>query len=158
MGFTRSATTSGLLALWIVVLSCFGAAQPKPRPSITFNIPFEFVLGNRVFPAGTYTLEPVLGPPTELDHINVLVLRSLGGTTYHAVVTDVVNGEVRVKSTLVFASSGGQRFLSQVWQAGQHVGLKIHLPGSTGGVEEEREKHEIVELQPPLENMRSRSK
>jgi len=138
-----------VLVTGLVFAFLFAAtAQSKPRASITLNIPFEFSLGNRVLPAGTYKLDSVLGAPIETDHLSILALRSVEGHLYQAVVTDVAGGEAMRESTLVFAYFHGQRYLSQVWLAGQAVGLSVHLPQKSGLFRRDREESELVELAP----------
>jgi hypothetical protein len=53
-----------LVVLWAVSLCPgVGNAQTSTRPILTVKVPFEFVVGNQTFPAGTYKFQSLLNSP-----------------------------------------------------------------------------------------------
>lgn len=109
------------------------AASPKAKAAFTAAVPFEFVVGGRTLPAGTYTFEMSTGGPTAGDRYGVLTIRSVdhswsSHSVYLAVVTDVVRGfVVQPKSTAVFSRADGRVFLARVWQQGRQAGFQLRL-------------------------------
>jgi hypothetical protein len=116
-----------LAVLWAVSL-CPGLchAQTSTRPILTVKVPFEFVVGNRTFPAGTYKFQSLLNSVAGKDAVDVLTVRSTEATLYQAVVTDVVVAREPAKSRLVFTRNGGRTFLSEVWEPGKPAGCRLH--------------------------------
>ena len=82
---------------------------------IKANIPFDFVVGNGIFPAGQYSV--VLVGPVLLE------LRDSRGRT----LINVLTQSVRTLATsdrpkLRFDNEGGQNVLTQIWQEGYESG------------------------------------
>jgi hypothetical protein len=120
------------IVLSLVVLSIvslyptFGRAQVATHPVLSVKVPFEFVVGNRTFPAGTYKFQSLLNSVAGKDAIDVLTVRSTEGQIYQAVVTDVAAiGAEPNKPRLSFTRSGGRVFLSEVWEPGKQAGCLI---------------------------------
>lgn len=51
-----------LLAL-LVILASFGTAVANSLDAITSTVPFDFVIGNKTYPAGTYTISRISDNP-----------------------------------------------------------------------------------------------
>ena len=51
-----------LFALFLALAS-FGSAFADSREAVVTKVPFDFVVGNRTFPAGTYTIKRVADDP-----------------------------------------------------------------------------------------------
>ena len=135
-----------LFVLWVLPLLAGSAyAQTAKHPALTVKIPFEFVVGNRTFAAGTYTFKSLLNSIPNQASIDVLEVRSTVGHFYSAVVTDVVGSSEPSHPRLVFTRSGGQAFLSEVWEAGKKAGCRLQNHSSdTLTVESENEKVTLV--------------
>jgi hypothetical protein len=103
-----------------------GHAQTSDRSVLTVRVPFEFVVGNQTFPAGTYKFQSLLNSVAGKDTVDVLTVRSTEGRLYQAVVTDVVGAGEPNKSRLVFTRSGGRTFLAEVWEPGKQAGCRLH--------------------------------
>jgi hypothetical protein len=121
-----------LVVLSLIVLSivslypAIGRAQVTNHPVLSVKVPFEFVVGNRTFPAGTYKFQSLLNSVAGRDAIEVLTVRSAEGWLYQAVVTDVaaVSAELN-KPRVSFRRSGGRAFLAEVWEPGKKAGCLI---------------------------------
>jgi hypothetical protein len=117
-----------------------GAARPEARKSshdgadyIQATIPFQFVVGNRTFPAGTYTFQRVLGRPMSVANISMLIVRGADPSTYQAVVTGIAQGGgPQANTRVMFKPVGSSFYLSEVWIAGESLGnqLSEHAPAS----------------------------
>ena len=85
------------------------------------NIPFEFVIGNKAFPAGRYTV-------TYLDtHLMRIQSNDHGESLF------VITGRVEARKTrneFVFNRYGDQYFLSTLWMEGNHVGRAVRVSRS----------------------------
>ena len=115
-----------LVVLWVLSLyPSVGNAQVSHRSALTVKVPFEFVVGNQAFPAGTYKFRSLLNSVPGKDTIDVIEVRSTEGRLYHAIVTDVVGSEEPNHPKLVFTRSGGRTFLSEVWEAGKQSGCQL---------------------------------
>ena len=119
--------TISLVVLSIVSLCpSIGRAQVANNPVLSVKVPFEFVVGNRIFPAGIYKFQSLLNSVAGKDAIDVLTVRSTEGWLYQAVVADVaaIRAEPN-KPRLSFTRSGGRAFLSEVWEPGKQAGCLI---------------------------------
>jgi hypothetical protein len=102
------------------------------------DIPFEFTMGNKTFPAGRYSL---LRPAPHF-----LILRD---SQSRALATVVICPAVTAASTpstskLVFYVYGGRHFLAQVWQQNRATGYALAQPESGKLPAAERHTAEIA--------------
>ena len=82
------------------------------------DIPFDFVVGNTVYPAGTYTITPTS------ESSNALLLD--GGDARALVIPNHCSLTLPSKSTkLVFDRMGSSYFLSQDWVEGRSDGREF---------------------------------
>jgi hypothetical protein len=107
------------------ILASIGYAQTSKHAALTVKVPFEFVVGNRTFPAGLYKFRSLLNSVPPQASIDVLEVRSMEGQFYSAIVTDVVATADAGHPRLVFARSGGRIFLSEVWESGKQAGCRL---------------------------------
>ena len=123
-----------LLVLWLLSLCpSVGYAQTSRHSALTVKIPFEFVVGNQTFPAGTYKFRSLLNSVPSKATIDVLEVRSTEGHLYKAIVTDVVAREEPNNPSLVFIRNGGRAFLSEVREPGETVWMPApQLHGADG--------------------------
>ena len=103
-------------ALAIVMVASAPTALAQTTPVAKADIPFDFVAGQRVMPAGTYEI-------THSD--NLLELRA---TDQKAAEFLSVHAAYTVHtpsgSSLVFDRRGDKYFLRQIWTAGNHDGYE----------------------------------
>ena len=128
-----------LFAILITLIGITGAASAQPQHEITAiaYVPFEFMMGNRVFPAGTYVFEMATGSPKTSDQAGVLVVRNRERSLYAAVATGVSLDEgSHAAPKLAFRRDGDRVYLSNVWCQGSTAGLSIYLPHSANEIVE----------------------
>ena len=99
-----------IFALLLTLVSASSAFADQ-RDTTTSTIPFDFVVGNTSFPAGTYSISRAFDDPS-----GELLIRSKDGTTaafFHATTFEPSgsNGEVKLK----FRHEGDQYFLMEVF-------------------------------------------
>jgi hypothetical protein len=107
------------LLLGVLALGPSAHAQRTERV-VKANIPFEFNVNGRVFPAGNYSLvrtTPVL-----------LQLRDAECHTLTTVVTNSVeSSNTPASPRLQFYSDGGRHVLTQVWQENDSIGQQLQV-------------------------------
>ncbi len=108
-----------------LALSLVAAASvfAQSRPALTGKIPFEFAVGGKMLPSGTYNFY------TESDAGHWLTVSSAHGTIKASVVTHLGDNPGLRDATLVFDVAGGKRVLSEVWIPKQG-GLLVHATPS----------------------------
>jgi len=122
-----------------------GNAQTSRRSALTVKVPFEFVVGNQIFPAGTYQFQSLLNSVPGKDTIDVLAVRSTEGRLYRAIVTDVVGSEQPNSPRLVFTRSSGRALLSEVWTSGRQAGCQLQNRNDhTPAVESENDQVTLI--------------
>jgi hypothetical protein len=122
-----------------------GYAQTSHHAPLTVKVPFEFVVGNQTFPAGTYNFQSLLNSVPSKATIDVLVVRSTEGRLYRAIVTDVVGSEEPSNARLVFTRSDGRAFLSEVWEPGKSAGCRLRdIKDKTQSAEQSNEGETVT--------------
>ena len=115
-------------------------AKSKPK-AYTIAVPFDFVVGNRTMPAGTYRFPLVFGSPTQNDEAAVPAVRSENGRYYASTFTSVAEGEAPADGPkLVFSRAGNHPSLSQMWEQGNSVALKLNVAGTDTELAQDREE------------------
>ena len=110
-----------LIALVATLAISVGNAQTSRHSALTVKAPFEFVVGNQTFPAGTYKFQSLNSAPSNAT-VDYLVVRSMDGRLYQAIVADVFGSEEPSNPRLVFTHRGDRAFLSEVWEPGKPAG------------------------------------
>jgi hypothetical protein len=127
------ARTLTSLLLGVLTLGPVAQAQ-RAEQVIKANIPFEFSVGDQVFPAGNYSL--VSTPPALLD------LRDAQGHIVARVVTNSVETlKTPVSPRLEFNSEGGRYSLAQVWQENHSIGQQLQPSKSWAKTAKRRSSH-----------------
>ena len=95
------------------VLSTIAIAQ-----TATAKIPFEFRLGDKEMPAGTYVIRPI--------HDNALAFQREGSRAPVVVLSSATErtGD-KSGGALVFRHIGDQYFLAQVWKSHSGIGREV---------------------------------
>jgi hypothetical protein len=115
-----------LVVLWVLSLCpSLGFAQTSRHAIAAVKVPFTFMIANQAFPAGDYEFHSLLNSVAGKDTIDVLVVRSMDGQLYRAIVTHVVGGAKSGRPRVVFTRSGGRAFLSEVWESGKPAGCRL---------------------------------
>lgn len=106
----RSKLGTVLTGLLLVVVAAPAFAQVE---TMQVKVPFAFSVGKKTLPAGRYLIST-----------NDLTTYTLSGQRTAAItMTDEVNsGAVKHEASLVFAKSGDQYSLLQIWTSDPHTG------------------------------------
>ncbi len=133
----KIASLLALLITFMIAGSAVSVAQPKHEVTLVAFVPFEFEVGNRVFPSGTYVFEMATGSPKLSDQAGVLVVRNRERQLYAAVATGVAaDDDLHASPKLAFSRKGERVYLSKVWCQGSATGLSVHLPEGVNEVME----------------------
>jgi hypothetical protein len=107
---------SRILMLTLTMLPLFAAAQLKSRDKIVTQVPFEFMVGNKIVPSGQLIVQPVSPDSRTLMVRNVAAKMSV-------LTSNMPNEENRVAAhyALVFTKLGGHYFLSAITVEGSPI-------------------------------------
>lgn len=115
----RSVTATILFICLITVTS--GIANAQGRDRIEVNIPFSFVLRERMLPAGKYFVER-----TDPGRPNILMLTNLDKSVVRVVLAQrVEKNNPSTASSLIFIQREGKLYLFQVWSVGSMNGAQV---------------------------------
>jgi len=115
----KAATILSLVVALTITFAVSAAADSLG--SIRVDVPFEFSAGQRVFPAGKYTIRQA-GVSTN----GLIQIRSEDGKASVFLSTHYAQSvQSRDESALIFHRYGDQYFLFQVWAVGETIGLEI---------------------------------
>ena len=130
------------VALMLSATIVSSPAQAKTKPKVyTIAVPFDFVVGNRTMPAGNYRFQIVFGSPTPNDTAAVLAVRGEDGRYYTSTFTSVTEGEAPSDGPkLVFSRAGERASLSQLWEQGNSVGLKLNVVNNAMQLAQDRQE------------------
>ena len=105
------------LLLSILALSAVAQGQGSEQ-IIRANIPFDFAVGSRFFPAGQYSL--VRSQPWQLE-----LRDSEGRVLVNLLTQSVQTSTAPARPKLVFESQDRRHLLTQVWQENESIGQQI---------------------------------
>ena len=109
-----------LMIFWAGVIGA-GAVNAQGAHRFEVNIPFPFLLRDRVFPAGEYRIERI--DQTKPD---LLMLKNTNDHLTRLVLTQRVEHESPSTATyLLFKRKEGKLYLFQIWITGAINGLQI---------------------------------
>jgi hypothetical protein len=83
----KALSIAALTVLWMSSMAALAHTQPNRKARFKLDIPFDFILGNRPMPAGTYTVQALLKSVPGADAIEVVAFRA-SGRIYQTTVTD----------------------------------------------------------------------
>ena len=119
---SQSITSILMLSCLIVVSAITVNAQSNQR--FVIRIPFDFILADRVLPAGRYAVERV--DPVKP---NVLMFKNSDNGIVRVFITQrVENEETSTASCLIFKLWKGKSYLYQVWVVGNKDGNQVPPP------------------------------
>jgi hypothetical protein len=106
----------------LFTLGATSFAQSARRTVI--QIPFDFLVGQKMLPAGSYRVEPV-----KIDSNTAWEVQSTQGHAGAFVITSAIQGgKIRGESRLVFQKYGDLYVLAQVWTASDSTGRALVPP------------------------------
>lgn len=108
---------SVLFVVAVLLLATAARAQQIP---VKADVPFDFVVGDRAYPAGEYTLK------SGLENSGILRLDNTQASIANFVSSNRCESRAASKETkLVFHRMGTRYFLYQVWVAGSMTGREF---------------------------------
>jgi cytochrome c5 len=109
---------SSLMAFSLLTCVAIGPAFGQTGQAVRTEVPYEFMVGSKTLPAGTYSLSVsgslVQVQPSTGAAVSVRIVTRLGGPS-----------EFLQDGALVFDKTGAQRILSEVWMPGTD-GILVH--------------------------------
>ena len=136
----RAIALSGLLLL-LTFSSAFGQSD---RQTIIY-IPFNFIAGEKSFPAATYVIERI-----RKDSDTVWIIRNKDDFGKALVLTRPVRANDVVEETrLVFNRYDDLYFLSEIWNRGEQTGREIQISNREKALDkalaEKRQEHILID-------------
>jgi hypothetical protein len=113
---TRALVMAAVMALTAMATTRVALAQD----GMAVNVPFDFVAGSKMLPAGEYTVK--ISAPT---HSMILISRKDATTSAFINTNAAVSIAPQTESKLVFNRYGDRYFLSQVWSEGNSQGRQL---------------------------------
>jgi hypothetical protein len=127
---------SVLFALAAILLVPVAQAQQN---GVKADVPFDFVVGNRAYPAGEYTLR------APLNSSSVIRIENMNEVSATFAQSNVCSkGTPSPETKLVFHRMGVHYFLYQVWTAGSSIGREFPKGRIEVELAQNREKPEVV--------------
>jgi hypothetical protein len=105
-------------------LLAVSAAQGQ-EPRVKANIPFDFVVGDRVMPAGEYLVSQ-----TDMASSAIAIFSEQTRETSFVVTSASALSGPSASTKLVFHVLGGRYFLSQIWTRGYSQGRQLRMSKS----------------------------
>jgi hypothetical protein len=115
------------------------SAYAKEWPAVKANIPFQFTVGTKVFPAGEYSFTPNVLPGARNQSVRSFKIKGPGNVIGTAEVKTRLAAQIHKTANevhIAFDKTEGQYILSEIW-----------IPGQDGyllNISNEEETHEIV--------------
>jgi hypothetical protein len=109
-----------MFALALTMLPLLAAAQLTSNERITAKVPFEFVLGSKVVPAGDWTVQ------SANMNSSILQIRNTdAGVSMFTMPSAATSKKISRDYTLVFHKYGNNYFLAEVTITGRREGYRL---------------------------------
>ena len=105
----------------------FGSAAYAQEINVRARVPFDFVLGDKAYPAGQYAIETASDNTYFLSVKNIDAKTTQGLTPSHPCISSKPTGPAN-QGKLVFHRLGNKYFLFRVWVGGSTVGREFPIP------------------------------
>jgi hypothetical protein len=86
--------------------------------TVKANVPFDFIVGRSMFPAGQYTVQSIDGSALSIGNSDLHTRRIVLSRRCQSI-------QASDKTKLVFHRYGNSYFLSQIWAAGDNSGHEL---------------------------------
>ena len=123
-----------LLSLLLSVSAIYVNAQTKTLIR-NVEIPFDFSVGNKTFPAGVYSVTSV-----NQEKIMLRLRSGDGRETIHIITSPVQAKQTPETSKLIFRRYGETYFLSQIWESYNEQGRQLAKSRTEQSVERDLAK------------------
>lgn len=118
-----------LMLLVAVALAAAVVSANAQSTPVKANIPFEFVVGDKTLPAGTYTAKPATAG-------GALTIQSADGKNSAVRLSDPTEQMNKSRARMVFHRYGHNYFLAQVWN-GESSGRELTKSKQERAIERE---------------------
>jgi hypothetical protein len=127
---------SVIFAFAVLLMATAANAQ---QTNVKANVPFDFVVGDRDYPAGEYSLKSMQGNgiPIRLDNREE-------STTGIALSNTCTSSAPANSTKLVFHRLGDHYFLYQIWTEGNSSGRQFRMSRAEVQIVQNHEKPELV--------------
>jgi hypothetical protein len=116
---------SWIVAVALIVISGAAVAQSLGGSRMVTEVPFEFVLGNKIVPAGAWS---VYSPTTDTQA--VMIRNSDAKISMFSTISHNEGGKPAAYSALVFKRYGDQYFLSEIRLEGNSTSYRLPESGA----------------------------
>ncbi len=132
-----------IAAIALVIVATFIAAGPAPAQdhSVKATVPFNFTVGDRTLPSGTYTIASDMTDP------DLLVIRSRDQKAGALCLGWPNQDKHGSDNTLAFRKYGNQYFLSDIRSKGTSMNFKLPVTKA-----EKRAKAQVEEARLPVDD------
>ena len=118
----RQALKTLTISSLVLMLAAVSVCAQSERSKVT-NIPFSFVIGQEILPAGEYTFAP-----NKNDSHNVWLMERQDGAKRALFITMPMRStETQEEAKLIFHKYGDHYFLSEIWMPGGNSGRKLRV-------------------------------
>lgn len=113
-------------------------SQAKIADGVEFEVPFSFIVKEKTYPAGKYSIERLNG-----SNPNLLTLKNDAGNVKTILLTQSVNSKnPSGQAVLSFKREGENYFLQSLWLTSENQGFQF----LTNETESERRQSETVQI------------
>lgn len=123
-----------LLGLSVLLMAAAAQAQ---QTKVQANVPFDFVVGDRTYPAGEYYLRSVTNDGAVIQLTNGVDARNVNSNSCR-------NATLATQTKLVFRKMGDEYFLYQVWTEGNLSGREFPRSDTEIRLAQQHEKSKLV--------------
>lgn len=123
-----------LLGLSVLLMAAAAQAQ---QTKVQANVPFDFVVGDRTYPAGEYSLRSVTNDGAVIQLTNDVDARNVNSNSCR-------NATLATQTKLVFRKMGDEYFLYQVWTEGNLSGREFPRSDMEIRLAQQHEKSKLV--------------
>ncbi|HET6928814.1 MAG TPA: hypothetical protein VFI45_00710 [Candidatus Acidoferrum sp.] len=127
--------------LFVLAAILIVPAARAQQNGVKANVPFDFIVGDRAYPAGEYVLKAALNTGGTIRMENVQEVSAVFVSS-----NPCENRKPPTESKLVFHRIAGRYFLYQVWTAGNLTGREFPMSRAEVELARNHEQPELVVL------------
>ena len=113
-----------ILTMFSLLLAVTAVSVSAQSRRSNINIPFSFNVGDKILPAGDYTVEPLR---RDSDTVWLVENKSANDSVLFST-SPVWSSEPQEGTKLTFNRYDDQYFLSQIWSPGENAGRELPMP------------------------------
>ena len=129
-----------LLAIALSLPLLLSAATQAQTTQLRVTVPFEFIAGDTVLPAGHYDVQSI--GPRGGRVLSIHNATSKAGTLFLS--NPCLSAKPSDSNKLVFHRYGQKYFLAEVWTVNPHIGRKVRLDERQTELARNQQKGEVV--------------